>query len=179
MHVGGHGGSGNRVTLAQNVYASHLMWPDGVPFTNMRNWCVRTNRPRSFLFEGFPWDLLQTELSDGDSPVENLIQFCNNGPMRTRRLFGEIESEDAAVRHYLVRPVQLASWWMATQINGNIFRKKLSPTFDKYLHLIVYRVEPTPPPPNGRPIRSLNYWARDPLFGSSWRMRRGGVFLVN
>ena len=34
---------------------------------------------------------------------------------------------------------------MATQINGNIFRKKLSPTFDKYLCLIVYRVEPTTP----------------------------------
>ena len=34
---------------------------------------------------------------------------------------------------------------MATQINGNIFRKKLSPTFDKYLRLIVYRVEPTTP----------------------------------
>ena len=29
-------GSGNRVTWAQNVYASHLIWPDGVPFTNMR-----------------------------------------------------------------------------------------------------------------------------------------------
>ena len=41
---------------------------------------------------------------------------------------------------------------MATQINGNIFRKKLSPTFDKYLRLIVYRVEPTTPrPPMGAP----------------------------
>ena len=66
-HVGGHGGSGNRVTWAQNVYASHLIWHDGALFTTMRNWCIRTNRPRSFLFEGFPWDLLQTELSSNSA----------------------------------------------------------------------------------------------------------------
>ena len=37
-------GSGNRVTWAQNIYASHLMWPDGVPFTNIRNWFAQTGQ---------------------------------------------------------------------------------------------------------------------------------------
>ena len=38
------------------------------------------------------------------SPSDRIvIQFCNKDPMRTRRLFGEIEPKEAAARRYLVR----------------------------------------------------------------------------